>query len=323
MLAVASCALVLIVDRAAGERNGAGADATRRGIAFLTEEVPAWPQQNRCFSCHNNGDGARTLLTARRRGWDVPDAALAETFGWLLNPEGWETTNGDPDYSDRRLINVQFAGALTALSRVDESASGPLDDAAVVIASLQVPDGSWAFEAEGTIGSPVGYGRPLMTVAARDVLISADRERFAGQIAAADAWLTAAAPKTVLDSAAVLWGLAGADDAMAQASIAQRLDLIRQSQTGLGGWGPYRIGAPEPFDTAIVILALRQLPATDELERMIAGGREFLMETQLSDGSWPATTRPAGAESYPQKISTSAWATLALIETEAPAGSND
>jgi hypothetical protein len=39
-----------------------------------------------------------------------------------------------------------------------------------------------------------------------------------------------------------------------------------------------------------------------------------LMRRQLADGSWPETTRPAGQASYAQRISTTAWALLALIE---------
>jgi hypothetical protein len=30
----------------------------RRAVAFLTREVPRWSVENRCFSCHNNGDAS-------------------------------------------------------------------------------------------------------------------------------------------------------------------------------------------------------------------------------------------------------------------------
>jgi hypothetical protein len=51
----------------------------QRAVAYLVQEVPAWPEQNRCFSCHNNGDGARALYQARRRGFTVPTPALTAT----------------------------------------------------------------------------------------------------------------------------------------------------------------------------------------------------------------------------------------------------
>ena len=49
---------------------------------------------------------------------------------------------------------------------------------------------------------------------------------------------------------------------------------------------------------------------------MIRRGREFLLKSQYADGSWPETTRPPGAESYAQRVSTSGWAALALLVTK-------
>jgi hypothetical protein len=48
---------------------------------------------------------------------------------------------------------------------------------------------------------------------------------------------------------------------------------------------------------------------------MIQRGRAYLLSSQQGDGSWPETTRPRGAESYAQRLSTTGWATLALLAT--------
>jgi hypothetical protein len=55
--------------------------------------------------------------------------------------------------------------------------------------------------------------------------------------------------------------------------------------------------------------------AEPPLRAQIGRGRAFLIATQNLDGSWPETTRPAGAESYAQRLSTTGWATLALLAT--------
>jgi len=300
-----------------------GTEGTRRAVAFLVQEVPAWPQQNNCFSCHNNGDGFRALTVARERGWDVPDASLATTREWLLHPERWETSGGNPDYGDRQLINVQFSAALAEFAVATqaeqyEPVRNALAQIAPKIVELQSPDGSWAFEAEGSIGSPIGYGRPLMTFVAQTVLRRAGQDQYAASMDRAGAWLRKTEPKSVLDSAAVLWSLAKSKDLEATASVERRLETIRQGQSKRGGWGPYVTSPPEPFDTAIVLLGLNELPPTEETQKMIAAGRQYLFDTQLPSGGWPATTRPAGMESYPQMISTCAWATLALVMTEPP-----
>jgi hypothetical protein len=39
----------------------------------------------------------------------------------------------------------------------------------------------------------------------------------------------------------------------------------------------------------------------------------YLIDQQQADGSWAETTRPSGGESYAQRISTTAWALLALL----------
>jgi hypothetical protein len=53
-----------------------------------------------------------------------------------------------------------------------------------------------------------------------------------------------------------------------------------------------------------------------DLDTAIASGRSFLLSLQVADGSWPETTRPSNQESYAQRISTTGWALLALIDTQ-------
>jgi hypothetical protein len=51
----------------------------------------------------------------------------------------------------------------------------------------------------------------------------------------------------------------------------------------------------------------------EELLEAIAKGKAFIESQQRPDGCWPETTRPAGQESYAQRISTTGWALLALL----------
>src|SRR5687767_2533952 len=77
-----------------------------RAVAYLVREVPAWSRDNGCFSCHNNGDGARALFLAARGGHRVPAKALADTMAWLRRPAEWDDNKGDPAFSDKRLANI-------------------------------------------------------------------------------------------------------------------------------------------------------------------------------------------------------------------------
>ena len=289
--------------------------AERRAIAYLAKEVPAWRPANRCFSCHNNGDGARAIFVAASVGVQLDTAVTKETSEFLAKPHLWDTNGPDGEFNDRQLARLQFANALAAAV-----AGGfvrdrqPLVAAAQILVTDQNKDGAWEFTGADEMGSPVTYGRPLATAIALRVLRQADPQRFAHAIAAAESWLSRLEPVSVLTAAAILHGL---DKSTKESAVAQRarcLSMLRRSQTSDGGWGPYVNSAPEPFDTAVVLGALAT-STHDEWPDAIRKGRTFLEQTQHSDGSWPETTRPPGQESYAQRISTSAWATIALLAT--------
>ena len=333
MWRVACAALLLAVSAAGGLAVSAiqpPASPEERAIAFLSIEVPRWAAENDCYSCHNNGDAARALYTARGMALRVEASALRDTTDWLRRPNAWDDNAQGQEFSDQTLARIQFAAALvTAIDAGVIIDSRSLRVAADLIAADQQDDGSWRLDASASIGSPATYGTALATRAALRTLRRAEVEDLAGVVARGDRWLRAVEVKTVLDAAAVVLALGLADD---PAAIRQRqtcLDIIVRGQAPSGGWGAYVTTATEPFDTAVVVLALADLleapglaaPTVDEragLERLIAAGRSFLLAEQLDDGSWVETTRPPGQQSYAQYISTSGWATLALLATRDP-----
>jgi hypothetical protein len=274
---------------------------TQRAIDYLVREVPRWSKENGCFSCHNNGDGARSLYAAEQRGYRVPKAALADTTRWLSAPADWDRNRVNPAFSDKNLAHIQFSAALAQAYE-----SGIVRDRAALIAAAQSllpyqqPDGSWQVDAGSAVGSPVTYGSVLSTYLASRTLEMAGLTERATR---AKQWMMESKPHSILDAAALLLALPGRRDC---------LDMILRAQSSDGGWGPHAMAAAEPFDTAVVLLALRDLNQS----KSIASGRAFLIARQRPDGGWPETTRPPGAQSYAQHISTSAWATLALVLTD-------
>ncbi len=287
-----------------------------RALAYLMQEVPAWRDKNGCGSCHNNGDGARALFQARKLGYAVPDQAVANSKQWLLDPLEWERAPGEPGTSDKKLARIQFGAA--TLAAFDAAA---IDDrrlllqVAAKLASDQDEDGAWRIAQQTSLGSPVAYGPFVATWLARRTLAAADRERFAGEVARAEAFFVANPAKNVMDAAASALALADATSAAALACRQEALELLLRAQTGDGGWGPYAASAPEVFDTALALLALAK--AEGSHPQPIGRGRDYLTRTQLESGGWKETTRPSGYQSYAQHISTTAWATLALLETGA------
>lgn len=90
------------------------------------------------------------------------------------------------------------------------------------------------------------------------------------------------------------------------------MQFLLAAQNSDGGWGPQPHAPTEVFDTAMAVLGLSGAGGSmDILDR----GRGYLIRAQLPPGGWTETTRPTGASSYAQHISTCAWATLALLAT--------
>jgi len=292
----------------------APATPEERAIAFLSREVPLWPRENGCFSCHNNGDAARALYVAQARGRSVPEDALETTTAWLSKPASWDENRGDPRFSDKVLARIQFASALVdSLGSRRPAPRAALREAALRLSADQNEGGSWQLDDSNSIGSPATYGSILATVAALRVLKTAGTD-FESYAARAKRFLKETEVKTVLDAGAVVLGLDGEGDEESARQRDRALGVIAKGEAPSGGWGPYVSSAPEVFDTSIVLLALSSLRSEDTRDSSTRG-RAFLLGKQLPDGSFPETTRPPGQQSYAQYISTTGWATLALLAT--------
>lgn len=218
--------------QAAVQKEG-GSEASRssedRAVAFLIREVPLWFQENRCFSCHNNGDAARALYEAHQLSYPIPARALADTTDWLGRPLDWDDNKGEAGFSDKKLARIQFSAAL-----VEAFEAGFIEDREVLIEAAEAllpyqrANGSWPIDPESALGSPVTYGAHLATYMARRTLESADASRFEAEISRANNWLVQTGVRTVPDAASVLIALEGHTAPEARAQQAHCLDLVKR-----------------------------------------------------------------------------------------------
>lgn len=296
--------------------------AIARGVAFLRVEVPRWRKEHPCYSCHINGDATRALLVAGARGHDIGDA-LDDTLAFLKEPSRWDQNKAPVGLDDKALARVQFASALAVAERHGRAASTELAKAATLLVADQTADGSWTLDSSQSLGSPATYGTIIATWSARSTLIAAGKQPDDFSVVQADRWLRGLTVENVLDASALILGLDLSSDVMAENLRRTCLSILRTGQAPSGGWGPFVTASPQVFDTAMAVLALGTLDAEprlarstyrpDELKDAIAKGRAYLVSQQRPDGSWPETTRPAGQESYAERISTTGWAMLALL----------
>lgn len=272
------------------------ASPEQSAVDFLSREVAQWRPANGCFSCHNNGDGARALFAARKLGFKVPSAVLVNTLEWLKNPKDWDKKQENAGFTNPMLARIQFTSALM------ESGLGISRQVADSLILQQSANGSWPVEAADNLGSPATYGTTLATLVARNTLErAAPLLKYKSSIKRADAYLHSRTPQSTLEAAALVMN-----------GQTKWLDLLMKGQGSEGGFGPFQNAPAEVFDTAIALLAL---PSRGVNEQVRQRSRKYLLKTQQLDGGWPETTRPSGAQSYAQRISTSAWALLALLAT--------
>jgi hypothetical protein len=320
---LAAVAALLVTSAVSAQQNDEVKTAITRGVGYLSKEVPKWKAQHPCYSCHNNGDAARALLVASAKGFDI-GTSLDDTLAFLKQPAAWEqnkTRDGSGD--DKKLARVQFASALAVAERHGKAASTDIEAAAKLLLGDQSADGSWTLDESQSIASPATYGAIIATWLARTTLISSGMQPDTVYIVLADRWFRGLQPENVIDAAGTVLGLELASDVMAENLRRACLSIIRNGQSPDGGWGPYVTAKPQVFDTAIAVLALSMLDVeprlarstyrAEELKEAIAKGKAYLVAQQRPDGSWPETTRPAGQESYAQRISTAGWAMLALL----------
>lgn len=189
----------------------------KEAVSYLEREVPRWKAENGCYSCHNNGDGARALLAA-----GVRSGAVEDTIRFLKDPAKWDT---------RTLSKVQFASALALI--------GDVREAAAMVVKDQSADGHWKVDEEMAPGSGVTYGPVLGTVMAVKVLKKAGG--YEGAVKKAEAWLAARKADHPLDVAALVMALGRPAD----------VDRLRKMQAADGSWNG------EAFDTAVAMIALR------------------------------------------------------------------
>jgi hypothetical protein len=278
-----------------------------RAIAYLGLEVPRWQTENHCYSCHNNGDGARALMAAKKAGYSLSRTSLNNTRAWLVQPANWDHNGGEGGFSDKVLARIQFARALADLSPPNREAARAAAD---LLVCDQQADGFWKID-DGGAGSPCTYGNALATAQACQAIELLTPGRHAAAIDRAEQWLIKQQRHCVLDAAAILFGV---NKRFGEIRRAAGEELLA-TQGADGGWGLYPVSPTEPFDTALAMLALSELPITDRIREAIGRGRNYLIAAQQPDGGWIETTRPPGAVSYAQRLSTTGWATQALLAT--------
>jgi N-acyl-D-amino-acid deacylase len=150
--------------------------------------------------------------------------------------------------------------------------------------------------------------------------------------AAISKWLREQTTKDTEDAVFQLKSLSyvDLDPSIREKAIAELLQMQRDD----GGWSQNRDLESDAYATATVVETLLQEGKLEREHRSIRKGIDYLLKTQLDDGTWRVTTRakpfqeyfesgfPHGADQF-ISISATAWSALALVAALPETGQRD
>jgi mono/diheme cytochrome c family protein len=295
--------------------------AVERSLPLLQDVSVTFVRQTGCVSCHHNSLVSMAVAAARANGYGVNEATEQQhlsIIGTYL--ESWR---------ERTVQNIPIAGAadtisylLLGLAAGNYAPDAATDAQAIWLKRRQAPDGHWRIN---TNRPPIESNDIEVTaVSLRALQIFAPRPQraeYAKAIDRARVWLTSAPAKSTEERAFRLLGLSWAG---APADVINRaaLDLIATQQRD-GGWAQLETMASDAYATGEALVALRESHAAAPSDRAYRKGIEFLLRTQIDDGSWIVETRAVPIQAYFESgfpygvnqwisAAATAWATTAL-----------
>jgi squalene cyclase len=188
--------------------------------------------------------------------------------------------------------------------------------------NAQETDGHWRVRA---LRPPIEASDFQVTAAAMRALQvyapPSKREEYQRSVRLAARWIETAQPRTTEDRAFQLLGLkwsAAGNEVIRKAAAA----MIAEQRPD-GGWGQLPTLASDAYATGQTLFALAESGALNPTSSAYQKGVQFLLKTQLADGSWYVQTRtlpvqrhfdsefPHGTDQFISAAATN-WAVMAL-----------
>ncbi|HEY4839735.1 MAG TPA: ankyrin repeat domain-containing protein [Candidatus Acidoferrales bacterium] len=300
---------------------GSVREAVQRSIPLLQHTDVMFAQKSGCISCHNNTFTAVSVAGAREKRIAVNEnivQAQMKTYGTYI--ESWR---------ERVLQGVGIPGDADTMSYIlvgmaaeHYSADTATDAMVRFLKNHQRSDGSWIIFAQrppieaSDIEVTVNSMRAMQIYAPPTQRVEYDRA-----IRLAADWIAAAKPRNNEDRAFQLLGLAWAKRDQQNINAAAH-SLVAQQRSD-GGWAQIPSLPSDAYATGQALVALRESGAIAISDPVFTRGVQFLMSTQLADGSWYVKSRamriqpffesgfPYGRDQFVSAAGTN-WATQAL-----------
>ncbi len=288
------CVALFVVVRYAWTEERAGLveemelrEASNKAIKLIQHSQVVWYKKQTCVSCHHQLLTEITIDLARERGVGLDETVARDTTAAAFaHLKDLDSAVQGYDY-----IDVFFDGwTLLAASAAGVEPTLSTAAYAQLIASQQLPDGSWR-----TIDDrpPQAHSRFAATAvciqAVRKYLPENFKDERQARERRAREWLLKTHPGTTEDRAFQILGLlwTGADE-NARKNLARKL-LAEQGEDG--GWSQLPGMASDAYATGQTMFALREGANLSSSDPAYQRGLRFLLKTQQPDGSWRVKSR--------------------------------
>ena len=296
--------------------------AVEKSLPLLQHADTVFLRTAGCVSCHNNSLFLMTAASARKKNIRVDEQALqSQLTTSSVYLESWR---------ERVLQDIPIPGSvdtisyiLAGLAAADYRPDPATDALARYLKRRQTFDGGWRIASQ----------RPPLESSDIEVtaLVLRSLQTFAPAPQAAEyeqavrkgtAWLTHAQPRSTEDRVFQLLGLAWARADRADIAIAARNLIALQRDDG--GWSQIPTLSSDAYATGQALTALAETGSLAPDDPVYRRGVQFLLKTQLEDGSWYVRSRalpiqpyfdsefPHGRDQFIAAAATN-WATMALV----------
>lgn len=297
--------------------------AIKKAIPLLERGSSVSADERKCFTCHNQGLTVITLADVRKRGFVVNE----DNFQRQLKHTWTHLNNGKSKYLDGKGQGGQVMTAGYALWALD-AGDWPADETTSAVSHyLEVYQSERAHWTASSRRPPSSGGGFTATYVALRALsrygTETQQEGIAARTQAVAKWVLKEQPKDTEDHVFRLRNLPylNADTSTVNQAVSNLLAI----QHGDGGWSQKSDMKPDAYATGTVLAALHDVAGLPEDHAAVQSGLQYLLNTQLDDGTWHVTTRADGFQEYYESgfpheadqfisISATAWATLALSQ---------
>jgi ankyrin repeat protein/mono/diheme cytochrome c family protein len=302
--------------------------AVERSLPLLQQADVTFFRKSGCISCHNNSLTTAAVAAARAHGIRVDEEIAANqlhTFGQYVESWRERALQGTPIPGDSDTTSYVLVGLSAENYPPDEGTDAQVR----ILLRQRLANGAWHATAyrppieSNDIEVTALSIRALQVYGMKNLRVESERA-----IQSAAAWLRAAQPTQTEERAFQLLGLSWIGAAKAEIQKAARRLIAEQRPDG--GWAQILSLSSDAYATGEALVALEQSGALTPSDPIYRRGVDFLLKTQLADGSWFVKTRalpiqpyfesgfPHGRDQFISMAATN-WATIALAAAVRPA----